>query len=163
MINREHSGQIPPTHMFHLVLKLLSKYFFFQLVDFIQSMWKNWNILHKIWISLSFNKNGILSKSEPLYPMAVVLKVQWLHQLNPEVQIDSPHRPTRWGALGFGPATCLLTTLQVTLLQTRCETLCPTAAVHGVPWKQIFSCWSLMFQLAADPVVERMSVPVWPS
>ena len=55
--------------------------------------------------------------------MAVVLKVQRPHQLNPEVQIHSPHRPTRWGALGFSPATCLLITLQVTLVQTKCDPL----------------------------------------
>lgn len=55
--------------------------------------------------------------------MAVVLKVQRPHQLNPEVQIHSPHRPTRWGALGFSPATCLLITLQVTLVQTNCDPL----------------------------------------
>ena len=77
VINWGHSGQIPPTHMFHLVFENFWVKFFFQLEDFIQSMWKNGNILHKIWISLSLNKNRILSKSEPLYPMAVVLKVQW--------------------------------------------------------------------------------------
>lgn len=108
--------------MFHLVFENFRVNFFF-----------NWKISFKACEKierfciksgfLSLNKNRILSKSELLYPMAVVLKVQWLHQLNPEVQIHSPHRPTRWGALGFSPATCLLLTLQVTLVQTKCDPL----------------------------------------
>lgn len=71
-----------------------------------------------------------------------------------------PPGPTKSETLGFGAATHILVTFHVTLRHTKCETLCPTAAICRSFLEADISHWSLMAQVAVDPVVEMMGVPI---